>query len=95
MIESDPSFMIYRRFGWTRTRLLTYHQDVVREMEAKLAELDRNDFADEEVNGAICWRAGDDAREPSLRKALFETLTKHLQIYGMSCDFLRALLIIC
>ncbi|KAK5055384.1 hypothetical protein LTR84_013134 [Exophiala bonariae] len=81
VIDSDTNFMIYRRFGWTRTRLLTYHQDVVREMEDMLGKLDRNDFADERYNGAICWRAGDDARDPSPRKALLENLTKHLQIY--------------
>jgi hypothetical protein len=81
-LDSDPNFMIYRRFGYVRTRLLTYHQDVIREMEANLEKLDWDDYNNKAVGRAMCWRAGDDMREPSRRKGLFETLTEHLRTYG-------------
>ncbi|KAJ9605812.1 hypothetical protein H2200_009661 [Cladophialophora chaetospira] len=79
--DSDKNFMIYRRFGFLRTRLLTYHQDVLREMEENLDKLDWEDFRSADFKGATGWRKGDDDRQPSHRKELFDSLDKELNIY--------------
>lgn len=81
-VDSDPNFMIYRRFGWLRTRTLMYHQDVLREMEKRLEDLDWADFSDCSTRRAMCWREGDDARNPALRKELFTAVSSELQLYG-------------
>lgn len=81
-IDSDPNFMIYRRFGYLRTRLLTYHQDVLREMEERLDKLDIDDFKSDHAHRASSWRQGDDARQPALRKELFHSLNTELYLYG-------------
>lgn len=81
-IDSDPNFMIYRRFGYLRTRLLTYHQDVLREIEDALDELDHHQDNNHPEWRATGYREGDDARQPSERKELFQTLNKELCLYG-------------
>lgn len=40
-LDSDESFMIYRRFGFIQSRLLLDKQDQLRELERKLERLDR------------------------------------------------------
>lgn len=81
-IDSDPNFMIYRRFGYLRTRLLTYHQDVLRELEEALDKLDHEDYSKKATRRAMCYREGDDARQPSRRKELLQSVDKEMQHYG-------------
>ena len=82
-IDSDPNFMIYRRFGYLRTRLLTYHQDVLREMEEALDKLDADDYKSNDAHRMMCWRQADDTRQPPRRKELFQSLNKELHLYGL------------
>ncbi|KAL8966149.1 MAG: hypothetical protein Q9197_006146, partial [Variospora fuerteventurae] len=42
-LESDDSFMVYRRFGIVFSRLLLNKQDEIRKLEAKLHAMDRTD----------------------------------------------------
>ena len=78
-IDCDPNFMMYRRFGYLRTRLLTYQQDVMREMEENLDELDRSDYSDRSVARAMCCQSSDDKRDPPLRKQLFQAVDRELK----------------
>ncbi|KAF8857177.1 hypothetical protein BDZ45DRAFT_744736 [Acephala macrosclerotiorum] len=43
LLDSDESFMFYRRFGYLQTRLLLYKQDELRELEENLEDLDKNE----------------------------------------------------
>ena len=81
-LDSDPNFMIYRRFGYARTSLLTYYQDIIREYEEKLDDLDMDDYKNEDTRRAICSRNGDDERRPAVRRGLFLGLNKELKTYG-------------
>ena len=74
--------MIYRRFGYLRTRLLTYHQDILREIEEALDKLDWDESRTVGTRRTMCYRYGDDQREPSPRKELLERLNKELCMYG-------------
>jgi hypothetical protein len=42
-LDSDESFMIYRRFGYIASRLLLEKQDEMRQLEEELDMLDRHD----------------------------------------------------
>lgn len=39
--DCDPSFLIYRRFGWLHSRLLLHLQDEIQELEEELERLDK------------------------------------------------------
>ena len=83
VIESDANFLIFRKFGFLRTRLVVWHQDRLRELEERLRDLDDVDFkTDENTQRALCDREGDDRREPASRRELFERLSYELQKYG-------------
>ncbi|KAK5325785.1 hypothetical protein LTR93_004005 [Exophiala xenobiotica] len=87
VIESDANFLIFRKFGFLRTRLVVWHQDRLRELEERLKDLDDMDFeTDENSQRALCDREGDDSREPASRRDLFERLSYELQKYD---DLLR------
>ncbi|EXJ83358.1 hypothetical protein A1O1_06979 [Capronia coronata CBS 617.96] len=81
VVDSDPSFMIFRRFGYLRARLLVWHQDRLREIEKSLEDLDWKDFNNEPTRRALCCREGDDRRHPAKRKQLFNKLNRELKLY--------------
>lgn len=81
-IDSDPNFMIYRRFGYLRTRLLLYHQDVLRGREKELDSLDSISRDDQTTERQLCCRAIDENQEFPRRKELFEKLNGDFQAYG-------------
>ncbi|OCT49643.1 hypothetical protein CLCR_07483 [Cladophialophora carrionii] len=80
-VDSDSTFRIYRRFGFLRTRLLLYHQDILAEMEAKLDWLDRDDARSPETQRYLSSRREDDLRQGSPRRALFQDIESQLEIY--------------
>jgi hypothetical protein len=61
-LESDPSFMVYRRFGVVFARLLLNKQDELRTLEEMLFEMDRTDAEDEEGLDALRSRKEDVSR---------------------------------
>jgi hypothetical protein len=81
-VDSDPNFMIYRRFGYLRTRLLLYHQDVLWEKERDLDELDEETQGDPRTERQLCCRTRDENQTQPMRKELFEALGKEFQTYG-------------
>ncbi|OAL17983.1 hypothetical protein AYO22_11139 [Fonsecaea multimorphosa] len=80
-VDSDPNFMIFRRFGFLRTRLLLWHQDVLREMESRLDYQDMQDAASPGTRRYLSNRDGDDMRTPAVRKVLFQELDTQLKAY--------------
>jgi hypothetical protein len=83
VIESDANFLIFRKFGFLRTRMMVWHQDRLRELEDELRKLDKADYENSyNSRRALCDRAGDDSRKPAKRRELFETLSGELQMYG-------------
>lgn len=83
-LDIDPNFMIYRRFGYLRTRLLLYHQDVLRELELKMDRTDRREANDPATERRLCCREEDDDQ-----KELLLRIGRQLQTYGRSAVDLR------
>ena len=90
-IEGQDQAMVYRRFGYLRTRLLLYRQDVLRDIELQLDNLDNRDFQNLTTRRAICCRQGDDARTPPQRRILLARLEGELKRYGQSFQERREL----
>ncbi|KAJ9605802.1 hypothetical protein H2200_009651 [Cladophialophora chaetospira] len=76
-IDADPCFRIFRRFGFLRTRLMLYHQDILAEVEAELDALDRSSLDTERTKNWLGSRRDDEGP----RKQLFEKLEKQLEVY--------------
>ena len=83
-VDSDPNFMIYRRFGYLRTRLLLYHQDVLRERERDLDGLDEETQDDPRTERQLCSRSRDENQVQPKRKELFQALDQEFRTYGRS-----------
>ena len=86
-LDSDDSFMIYRRFGALHARLLLNKQDELRELEDDLRDMDEQDAKDEDTDIYLMSRTKDNKREPiegrETRKQLLETIEKKTLEYGM------------
>ncbi|KAL8683377.1 MAG: hypothetical protein Q9186_000639 [Xanthomendoza sp. 1 TL-2023] len=78
--NADPSFLIYRKFGWLHNRLLLYLQDELAELEYKLDKLDKETFSDDE-DIKLCSRR-DDWTGRSLRRDLIKQIAQKLEEYG-------------
>ena len=90
-LDSDDSFMVYRRFGAVYSRLLLSKQDEMSRMEARLLAMDKTDLAD--GNGHyLMSRLLDveredfpEAWEGQSRVQLLEKMEKVALEYGMYC----------
>ena len=86
-LDSDDSFMIYRRFGTLHARLLLNKQDELRELEDDLRDMDEQDLKGEDTDIYLMSRTKDNKREPiegrQTRKQLLETIEKKTLEYGM------------
>jgi hypothetical protein len=80
LINADPAFAVFRRFGTLRARSLLYKQDELVEMEARLNELD----ATERRQVYLSSRRRDSNDE---RKKLVQSIDKALIEYGMIPSF--------
>lgn len=80
--------MIYRRFGYIHSRLLFHLQDELRELEAKLHDMDLTDNDDGE-EGSRCLRSRgiDEERDLNVgqesRGDLFQKIEQKALQYGM------------
>ena len=81
-MDSDSKFRIFRRFGFLRTRLLLYRQDILREIEHRLNIIDGNDESEAATKVYLASRQADDARDNPQRKTLFQELEAELKRYG-------------
>lgn len=86
VLDSDDSFMMYRRFGQLHSRLLLHKQDQLREMEEELLTMDKQDELLEENQIYLKCRADDDERDPPRRgpsrKQLLGSIQSTLLEYG-------------
>ncbi|KAI4232044.1 MAG: hypothetical protein LQ352_008367, partial [Teloschistes flavicans] len=74
--NSDPNFLIYRKFGWLHNRILLCLQDELADLEYRLEKADKRTLADEKLRS----RRLDYADSP-LRKSLIKQITERLEIY--------------
>ena len=78
--DSDPNFLIYRKFGWLRNRVLLHHQDELAEYEEQLENLDNFEKQNDPRN--LISRRRDDATEGSRRRELVSQIEEKLAAYG-------------
>src|SRR5205814_9913696 len=76
-------------FGYLRTRLLLYHQDVLRERERTLDILDEEASRNPETERQLCSRLVDENQAQSKRAALFRALDQEFRTYGRTLDLSR------
>jgi hypothetical protein len=81
-VNSDENFMICRKYGFLRSRVLLYRQDELRQMERDLLEADEEDAI--ECPLALQSRKTDEEREQDdfSRKPLIERIDAKLKQYG-------------
>ena len=78
--DCDPSFLIYRKFGWLRNRVLLHHQDELVEYEDQLERLDNFHKQNDPLN--LISRRRDEAIKGSRRRELLSQIEKKLAAYG-------------
>jgi hypothetical protein len=85
-LDSDDSFMVYRRFGLLHSRLLLHRQDELRRLENKLLAMDQQDAKSPLGRRCLKSWSKDLARQPEegkeTRKELFEKIEENLLGYG-------------
>ncbi|KAL8729637.1 MAG: hypothetical protein Q9166_004586 [cf. Caloplaca sp. 2 TL-2023] len=77
--NADPSFLIYRKFGWLHNRLLLYLQDELVALEYKLDRLDQRTFTHE--NDKKLKSRRQDFASPSLRRNVIKQIAEKLKEY--------------
>ncbi|KAL8769160.1 MAG: hypothetical protein Q9209_004794 [Squamulea sp. 1 TL-2023] len=77
--NADPSFLIYRKFGWLHNRLLLYLQDELATLEIKLDKLDQRTFVHE--NDKKLKSRRQDFGSPSLRRNVVKQIAEKLKEY--------------
>jgi hypothetical protein len=79
-LDSDESFMMYRRFGCLQSRLLLSKQAELRLLEKKLEKMDKFD----ELNHPTRLQTVDlKVEDAAPRKALLKQIEEHYRDYGM------------
>ncbi|KAL8738108.1 MAG: hypothetical protein Q9181_001055 [Wetmoreana brouardii] len=80
--NTDPNFLIYRKFGWLHNRILMYLQDELVELEYKLEIIDKRTFSEED-DVQLKSRRLDYAESPA-RRNLVKRIAEKLEMYGKS-----------
>ncbi|KAI4219945.1 MAG: hypothetical protein LQ349_008215 [Xanthoria aureola] len=79
LAATDPSFLIYRKFGWLHNRLLLYLQDEIVALEYKLNKLDQRTFSHD--NEIKLKSRREDFNNPGLRQDTIKQITEKLKEY--------------
>lgn len=74
--------MIFRSFGYLRSRLILNQQDILRSLERRLDGADAADANMDSRRRLLCCREGDDDQEHPIRKGIFGKLKEELKVYG-------------
>lgn len=83
--NSDSSSALFRRFGNLHARSLLYKEVELTDLEAKLAELDREDNSKDDTEWRIAHSIHhDDGKNNEARKALMSEIYQKLEVYGAS-----------
>ena len=80
--DSDPSFLIYRKFGWLHNRVLLHLQDELVDLEGQLEDLDKWEVLTGNPAKLGCRRLDDAAPEESERRKLLIACREKLTEYG-------------
>ncbi|KAL8843887.1 MAG: hypothetical protein Q9176_001849 [Flavoplaca citrina] len=78
-VNADPSFLIYRKFGWLHNRILLYLQDEIVALEYKLNKLDQGTFTDDKEVKLKSRRA--DFVNPGPRRDTVKQIAEKLKEY--------------
>lgn len=84
-LDSDPNFMVFRRFGFLHTRVLLNKQDELRVLEKQLDNIDQED-AREKPKLLKCRERDmrqESTDEKKSRQALLQEIEGKLTEYGM------------
>ena len=79
--DCDPSFLIYRKFGWLHNRLLLHLQDEVQVLENNLLSFDKF----EAIRGDPRFQQScrlDNGRQNSKRRVMLTDIKAKLDEYG-------------
>lgn len=79
--DSDPCFLMYRKFGWLHNRLLLQLQDELSVLEVQLENFDK----DEAIHSRPLYqqsRRKDEARPDSERRLKLQVIKEKLEEYG-------------
>lgn len=80
VVNSDPNFRVYRRFGTLRNRVMFYRQHEIAKLEEKLQEMDK---ADDQAHPYRNQSIRKDKADPeSERQALMDEIDQKLEHYG-------------
>lgn len=80
--DSDPAFLIYRKFGWLHNRILLHLQDELADLEDQLEDLDRWEVLTGNPKKLLCRRLDDAVPEESERRRLLTLCREKLDEYG-------------
>lgn len=80
--DSDPSFLIYRKFGWLHNRILLHLQDELVDLESQLEALDQWEALIGNPTKLRCRRLDDAVPEKSERRKLLVQCSEKLAEYG-------------
>lgn len=80
--DSDPSFLIYRKFGWVHNRILLHLQDELVDLEGQLEDLDKWEALTGNPTKLVCRRLDDAGPEESERRILLRRCSEKLAEYG-------------
>ena len=84
-MNSDENFLIARKYGFLRSRVLLYRQDELSVLEKDLIALDEDDYENRPM--ALQSRKEDENNDPdpkSGRKMLMQKIDNKLKEYGKS-----------
>jgi hypothetical protein len=79
-LDSDESFMLYRRFGFLQSRILLHMQDELRELEGDLDLMDRRD---QKRRPGMLKSRQDDDQDSNRRKEKISEIAKKFNEYGI------------
>lgn len=79
--DSDPSFLIYRKFGWLRNRLLLDLQDELVTLERELELIDASTTRRGDPDNVLASRRNDQ-RKKTKRRGLLKEIHQKLLEYG-------------
>lgn len=96
-LDSDETFMLYRRFGYLHARILLRLQDKLRELEEKLDRYDDADWEDEDehqklllqsrrADEADCKKIAKETPHIMTRTKILDEIEEVLLRYGTYSD---------
>lgn len=83
IVDADPSWLIYRKFGWLRNRLLLDLQDELVTYERELELIDGNISRLGDLDKVLASRRNDE-RKKTRRRGLLKEIRQKFVEYGMS-----------